>query len=681
MAVGFGSLPPPPGGWPGTAQSAPPPISGIRIVSGHRRVSVLGLAGIQLVHDKKRVEEDLWQSLTYLRDTQAILPEVAIRFIGGPQSPGPLFCQPGPSPHHRIGSKHCFVCGESGAAILCRETGCDRSFHLPCAVEGGCVTQFALQYRAFCWEHRPEQAVEAAPEENTTCLICLDLVEERKSYSTMVCPACKHAWFHRGCIQVGAVHLSPGQQALGSTRASLVPLTFLLLQGQALCAGISCFQCPLCRDKEHFLSDMITMGIRIPFRLPSWENRHQYAELGERHSRCDARECLCPRGREQAEQEGPWQLLLCCSCAAEGTHRRCSDLRSSTDSWECDACAGLGTASSASSELAGPSTASQAGSGQSLRSPAPETSSPSTASQLPAGSSCGSPPSETSSPSTASQAASRSCGSPPLQGSSRSSPPGPVRMRDHSRLQRRAQHPYSRPGRCHDRSRAPAPSAESSTPSQAAPGPSHSSPAPETSSPSTASQLPAGSSSGSPPLETSSPSTGRQAAFRPPHGSPAPRTSSPGNGASGPSQGSPALEGSSRSSPPGPDRVRNSSRLQRRAQHPYSRPRRRRDRSRAPAPSAETSTPSQAAPGPSHSSPAPETSSPSTASQLPAGSSSGSPALESSGSSSPPGPVRMRDRSRLQCRAQHPYSRPGRRHGTSRAPSPSAGPDPPPPAQ
>ncbi|XP_074909594.1 LOW QUALITY PROTEIN: E3 ubiquitin-protein ligase PHF7-like [Buteo buteo] len=470
--------------------------------------------------------------------------------------------------------KHCFVCGESGAAILCQETGCDRSFHLPCAVEGGCVTQFALQYRAFCWEHRPEQAVEAALEENTTCLICLDLVEERKSYSTMVCPACKHAWFHRGCIQVGAVHLSPGHQALGSTRASLVPLTFLLLQGQALCAGISCFQCPLCRDKEHFLSDMLTMGIRIPFRLPSWENRHQYAELGERHSHCDARECLCPGGREQAEQEGPWQLLLCCSCAAEGTHRRCSDLRSSTDSWECDACAGLGTASSASSELAGPS-----------------------------------------------------------------------------------------------------------TPSQAAPGPSHSSPAPETSSPSTASQLPAGSSSGSPPLETSSPSTGRQAAFRPPHGSPAPRTSSPGNGASGPSQGSPALEGSSRSSPPGPDRVRNSSRLQRRAQHPYSRPRRRRDRSRAPAPSAETSTPSQAAPGPSHSSPAPETSSPSTASQLPAGSSSGSPALESSGSSSPPGPVRMRDRSRLQRRAQHPYSRPGRRHGTSRAPSPSAGPDPPPPAQ
>ncbi|KFQ92749.1 PHD finger protein 7, partial [Nipponia nippon] len=42
----------------------------------------------------------------------------------------------------RAAQKHCFVCGESGATITCQETGCDRSFHLPCAVEGGCVTQF-----------------------------------------------------------------------------------------------------------------------------------------------------------------------------------------------------------------------------------------------------------------------------------------------------------------------------------------------------------------------------------------------------------------------------------------------------------------------------------------------------------------------------------------------------------
>uniref|UniRef100_A0A8D0FND0 PHD finger protein 7 n=1 Tax=Strix occidentalis caurina TaxID=311401 RepID=A0A8D0FND0_STROC len=176
----------------------------------------------------------------------------------------------------RAAQKQCFVCGKSGAATTCRQEGCDRSFHLPCAAEGGCVTQFFFQYRSFCGEHSPEQAVEAAPEKDTTCLLCLDVVGDRKSYGTMVCPACKHAWFHRGCIQ-----------------------------GQAVRDGISCFRCPLCRDRDAFSSEMLSMGIRIPFR--------------------------------------PWQLLLCCSCAAEGTHRRCSQLRTSTASWECDSCAGLGT--------------------------------------------------------------------------------------------------------------------------------------------------------------------------------------------------------------------------------------------------------------------------------------------------------------------------------------------------
>ncbi|NXQ81331.1 G2E3 ligase, partial [Nyctibius grandis] len=133
--------------------------------------------------------------------------------------------------------QRCFVCGESRATITCRETGCDRSFHLPCAVEGECVTQFFGLYRSFCWEHRPEQAVEVAPEKDTKCPICLDPVEDRKSYSTMVCPACKHAWFHRGCIQNQAMH-----------------------------TGFLGFRCPHCQNEYRFLMEMLTMGIRIPRR-------------------------------------------------------------------------------------------------------------------------------------------------------------------------------------------------------------------------------------------------------------------------------------------------------------------------------------------------------------------------------------------------------------------------------
>ncbi|NXN94891.1 G2E3 ligase, partial [Rhinopomastus cyanomelas] len=133
--------------------------------------------------------------------------------------------------------QECFVCGQSGATVTCTETDCERTFHLPCAVEGECVTQYLPPYRSFCWEHRPEQEVEAAQEEITCCLLCLEPVEDRVSFSTMVCPACKHAWFHRSCVQE-----------------------------LALCVSFSGFCCPLCRDKMLFLSEMLIMGIQIPLR-------------------------------------------------------------------------------------------------------------------------------------------------------------------------------------------------------------------------------------------------------------------------------------------------------------------------------------------------------------------------------------------------------------------------------
>ncbi|KFV05941.1 G2/M phase-specific E3 ubiquitin-protein ligase, partial [Tauraco erythrolophus] len=134
--------------------------------------------------------------------------------------------------------QNCFVCGESGATITCQGTDCDRSFHFPCAVEGECVTQYLSQYSSFCPEHRPEQQVEAAPEEDTTCPICLEPVGDRKSYGTPVSR---------------------------SLRASHLHLVFLL-QGQAACAGIFCFQCPLCRNRETFLAEMLLVGIRVPIR-------------------------------------------------------------------------------------------------------------------------------------------------------------------------------------------------------------------------------------------------------------------------------------------------------------------------------------------------------------------------------------------------------------------------------
>ncbi|XP_010711147.2 PHD finger protein 7-like isoform X2 [Meleagris gallopavo] len=362
--------------------------------------------------------------------------------------------------------KHCFICGEMGAPITCAETGCEDSFHLPCARVGECVTQYFGDYSSFCQKHSPKQAAEVTPEQNTNCIICMEPVEDKKSYSTLVCPACKHAWFHRACIQ-----------------------------GQAIRAGVNCFQCPLCRDADAFLSDMLIMGIRIPLSGPMWEDGNAYASLGLRHGRCDATECLCPQGREQAEGEGPWELFLCSSCAAEGTHRCCSHLSNNADEWECKACAGVGTASSVNSEVTGPNTASQHGLLPSNSSTAPESSSSSTASQAASGPGHSSQVPDSGSqssqpgtgqrdediyshpqrcraaapsgaaerciPTSSSQRASRSSRASQAVGSRRSRQGERTRTRSRSPIQSQAPRSNRHPQRCSGRSHTPAPRAES----------------------------------------------------------------------------------------------------------------------------------------------------------------------------------------------------------------------------
>ncbi|XP_019475462.1 PHD finger protein 7-like [Meleagris gallopavo] len=249
---------------------------------------------------------------------------------------------------------HCFICGKRGAFVTCAEPGCDRSFHLPCASEGECITQYFGEFRSFCRDHHPQQAVVAAPVQDTTCIICMDSVGDSMSYSTIVCPACRHAWFHRACIQ-----------------------------RLALCTGIT-LHCPQCKDEDEFFDHVNAMGIHIPSRGPVWEY-NSYVQKGDKHKRCDASNCRYPRGRDQAG-EGPWQLLLCSSCAARGTHRRCSYLSLSRRTWECNACAGEGTSSSSNVDSAGPSTAIQQRQGP-LQGPVTSQSSSSsnTTSQVPSG--------------------------------------------------------------------------------------------------------------------------------------------------------------------------------------------------------------------------------------------------------------------------------------------------------
>ncbi|XP_027528954.1 nascent polypeptide-associated complex subunit alpha, muscle-specific form-like [Neopelma chrysocephalum] len=231
---------------------------------------------------------------------------------------------------------------------------------------------------------------------------------------------------------------------------------------------------------------MFIMGIRIPFREPSWEENDAFAEQGETHRHCDASECLCPGGRQEAEEQGPWELLLCSSCGAEGTHRHCSGLRDSITSWECDNCAGqsirrhcCGTtactnncdcdscaeyltssgefsilarlmeespAVSTEHETITPSTSQQAASEQSLESPSEEMSSPSPYSQV------------TSRPSHSNI--------PETEGSSCSRSRGPDRRQNRTCRQSRPPNPHPRSRSPRDSSHVPEPTAARRRPRQ-----------------------------------------------------------------------------------------------------------------------------------------------------------------------------------------------------------------------
>ncbi|XP_025892754.1 PHD finger protein 7-like [Nothoprocta perdicaria] len=214
----------------------------------------------------------------------------------------------------RAAHKTCCICRRRGASVACQGRRCPRNFHFPCGGERGCVSQFFGEFKSFCWQHRPVQRLRALRRGRSRCLICQEPVAGRPRFGTLVCPACRSAWFHRACIQ-----------------------------GQALRSALHHFRCPLCQDTDTFQAEMFRLGIQIPDRDAAWELEGAFDDHYRRHSSCDAARCLCPGGRQQADDEGPWRLLLCNSCGSRGTHRECGGLGEEVGSWECGDCAGAGT--------------------------------------------------------------------------------------------------------------------------------------------------------------------------------------------------------------------------------------------------------------------------------------------------------------------------------------------------
>ncbi|XP_066859071.1 pineapple eye protein-like [Anser cygnoides] len=425
---------------------------------------------------------------------------------------------------------------------------------------------FPLPARSFCWEHRPQQAVQAAPEQDTICIICMDPVGDSKSYHTMVCPACSHAWFHRGCIQEMAIHTDNVH-----------------------------IKCPICRNRVEFRSELCIMGIRgiqVPVRGPTWENNNASASLQERRRRCTVGECLYPQGREQAEGQGPWQLLLCRSCAAEGTHRRCSNLTNSTGTWDCDRCAGLGTSSQAApGPLQGiPVTDStrQERDQATIRHVlwAPDTfNQPQRRHETSAESSTHSPNAETA-PGTSNR--------PTVpEGRLPAGQRGQPRTRSRSLLECPAPDPQRRPRRRRRSSHAPENGAGSSSSTRSARGAASGSPSgsPGPRRRRRSSQQGTARTRSRSPLQHQAPNTQRQTQRRrgsrratTPSAQGSSSSSFESETAPGSSSDSLVPERSSRSSHAGPVRMRSRSRLQHRAPNPYGRPEQRHGSSRAPAP-------------------------------------------------------------------------------------------------
>ncbi|XP_065588286.1 LOW QUALITY PROTEIN: PHD finger protein 7-like [Cyrtonyx montezumae] len=214
----------------------------------------------------------------------------------------------------RVAQKKCCICGQQGASVRCRRRKCFRTFHFPCGRERGCISQFFGEYRSFCWRHAPKQKVRLVPQEQQQCTVCMEAVEERPGYNTLVCPSCKTARFHRHCIQ-----------------------------SHALSAALYHFCCPLCRDMETFQAEMLKLGIKIPNRNAAWEDEESFLDLSLWYSTCSASVCLCPHGQEYTEDVGPWRFLICQSCGSCGTHEFCSTLSGDIESWECSDCSAAGT--------------------------------------------------------------------------------------------------------------------------------------------------------------------------------------------------------------------------------------------------------------------------------------------------------------------------------------------------
>ncbi|XP_063242116.1 pineapple eye protein-like isoform X2 [Bacillus rossius redtenbacheri] len=206
----------------------------------------------------------------------------------------------------------CYYCKMKGATIGCCSNRCKRVFHLPCGRKKDSLHQFFAEFRSYCGDHRPLLNVKNLEiPHDSVCNICLEVFKPKPSKSTIhsLLAFCCKKWFHRVCIQ----------------RCALNSGYF--------------FKCPMCNNKTLFQRVMQDHGIFIPEQDAAWElEPGAYRELLDRHNQCDARVCVCPKGRNFNSAGTRWAVVLCSSCGSQGMHVRCGKLGFRSPAWECPVC-------------------------------------------------------------------------------------------------------------------------------------------------------------------------------------------------------------------------------------------------------------------------------------------------------------------------------------------------------
>ncbi|XP_059479797.1 PHD finger protein 7-like isoform X2 [Neocloeon triangulifer] len=208
----------------------------------------------------------------------------------------------------------CSYCDEAGASIICVQRMCKKVFHLPCGMEHGSQHNYFNKFESFCKQHRPNIKIPSNifyETEPAICAICMEEAKkDLKCIHVLWAPCCKkNAWLHRLCVQK-----------------------------YALSSGYF-FKCPRCNDKDEFNKAMLRYGIYVPESDASWElEGNQFQALYERYSRCDAELCLCPSGREEDEEIGNWEIILCSACGSQGIHVGCTKFKTALRKWYCTGC-------------------------------------------------------------------------------------------------------------------------------------------------------------------------------------------------------------------------------------------------------------------------------------------------------------------------------------------------------